>query len=331
MRIFLILLVLLLSFSVFAEESKEKDRLAVMDLTDGDLLFNQKTKEKITAYVFDKFQETGIYWMIPKSDRDTALEQAIEETKQGSRKECVDEKCQLSLVAGLQANFLINTEIKQLVKGKCQISIRKFDVEKRAGTAAWLSKFDCTEGGVYEAVESLNFDGTKSDSKTVEAPEIRGMEDKKKPDLQEKKVAVIDAKLKPSDRRWSKKAQKEMTWNDALKYCEDLEEDGFSDWRLPTISELRTLIQKYSATATGGACRVTDECLSSEKCKGHECTGYFTHHDGRYSKLGDVGSFWSSSQLSDKANNVWVVGFSNGYLSSGSIKDWNTKNFRCVR
>ena len=140
----------------------EKDRLAVMDIQDSENIFDAKTQIKFTDYIFTKFQITGVYWMIPKADRDTALEQAIADTAEGSRKQCVDEKCQISLTAQLQANFLINTEIKKLYEGTCQISIRKFDVEKRAGVDAWEEKFDCTDKGIYGAIDSFNFTGKKS-------------------------------------------------------------------------------------------------------------------------------------------------------------------------
>jgi len=176
-----IFLVFLLTFlNVYGNE---KDRLAVMDVIDGDSLFNQKTDEKITDYIFDKFQETGLYWMIPKSDRDSALDQAIDITKKESRRECVDEKCQLSLVAELQANYLINSEIKLLVKGTCQISIRKFDVEKRAGTEAWQSKFNCTEGGIYQAVDSLKFGMKRKEDSPFKIGKMGVLDEEWNPDM----------------------------------------------------------------------------------------------------------------------------------------------------
>ena len=79
---FLVFLIVFVFCPIF---SAEKDRLAVMDVADKEELFSQKTIEKITDYIFVKLQGTGIYWMIPKSDRDMALEQAFEETLQGTK------------------------------------------------------------------------------------------------------------------------------------------------------------------------------------------------------------------------------------------------------
>ena len=45
---------------------------------------------------------------------------------------------------------------------------------------------------------------------------------------------------------WSDASNDSMNWYDAVEYCKDL------GGRLPTISELRTLIQNCSATETGG-------------------------------------------------------------------------------
>lgn len=156
---FATVLLMLFSGAVICEE---KDRIAVMDLQDKEKIFDEATRVKITDYIFTKMQSTNAYWMIPKADRDTALEQAIDETAEGSRKECVDEKCQISLTAQLQANFLINPEIKKLYEGTCEISIKKFDVEKRAGVYAWTQNFNCTQQGLFETIGAMDFGGKKS-------------------------------------------------------------------------------------------------------------------------------------------------------------------------
>lgn len=514
----------MLSGSVHAE----KDRLAVMDVTDEDGIFDEKTLNNVTDYIFTKFQGTGLFWMIPKSDRDTALDKAIEETKLSSRKECVDEKCQLSLVAELQANFLINTKIKKLYENTCQISISKFDVEKRAGVFSWEEKFNCTGKAVFEAIDGMNLSGKKSGifkegkiGETIEDWEVgtgeetivkfesdpaeavvlvdgrivcqktpcskqlttgkheiviqkenylpkskifdikkglsvkeelepdfgwlnitgkytvelkldgeiignipiekkiinpgaheiehtnscyyqsgekftikRGetknitldlkpkesaikvnarddkgndieadvfvdgnkvgtapgtfkipmcskdlivlkekLQFKKTLSLEEKKVSEIDAVLKPTGLSWSKKGPNEMNWSNAKSYCANLKEDGYSDWRLPTISELRTLIKNCPETETGGECRVTDNCLSSENCRTDACMGCesdkFSKNLFKYSVLGTLEDLWSSSEMSNYTIVAWTVDFMHGSVGSKS-KDHDS-NVRCVR
>ncbi len=181
MKKLIVLSYLLLLFSVIG--AAEKDRIAVMDMQDEDRIFNARSVVKMTDYIFAKFQETNSFWMIPMGDRDTALEQAIEETVKGSRKECVDEKCQMSMVSQLQANFLINTKIKKLYEGTCNIAISKFDVEKRAGVQSWVEKFNCTEKGLYQIIDSFYFGASKKQGAVFKTGKMGKLEDEWEPDM----------------------------------------------------------------------------------------------------------------------------------------------------
>ena len=123
-------------------------------------------------------------------------------------------------------------------------------------------------------------------------------------------------------------------WEEARSYCSKLKEGGFNDWRLPTIDELRTLIQNCPATETGGKCKVSEknDCLDShDECYSPaDCTCRFDS-TGKYSRLGDGNIWlWSHSELPGQA---WIAGF--GYasvLSDGkSGGTTNFKTIRCVR
>ena len=92
--------------------------------------------------------------------------------------------------------------------------------------------------------------------------------------------------------QWSNKTPRGMNWNDAMNYCKNLNESGYNDWRLPTISELRTLIQNCSETEKG--------------CK--------YDASGKYNKLGDVGTFWAFENPS--SNVKPVIDFTRGSVSS---------------
>ena len=41
---------------------------------------------------------------------------------------------------------------------------------------------------------------------------------------------------------WQKSYRLEVRWQEALEYCENLEYGGYSDWRMPNINELRSLV-----------------------------------------------------------------------------------------
>ena len=110
---------------------------------------------------------------------------------------------------------------------------------------------------------------------------------------------------------WSAKSSK-ITYDYAIAHCRKYSEGGLRGWRLPTISELRTLIQNCDDTVTGGICGITDNCLE-ESCAYSDgsnsyCIGCNQNSNETFSKLGDGNeiSLWSSSAR-----------YSNGY-SSGS-------------
>ncbi|HNT28338.1 MAG TPA: PEGA domain-containing protein, partial [bacterium] len=132
-----------------------------------------------------------------------------------------------------------------------------------------------------------------------------------------------------------------MNQDNAYAYCQDLSLEGYSDWRLPTISELRTLIKGCPKTEPGGMCKLTDDCLSVIKChsfkacgcevaKGPGENGFYWQKDV-WSYDGDQhGHFWSSSVLSDFPAGGWDVCFEEGAVMNYSDRKANFY-VRCVR
>ena len=123
---------------------------------------------------------------------------------------------------------------------------------------------------------------------------------------------------------WSDASSSFMTWDEAVTYCENL------GGRLPTISELRTLIQNCSGTETGGECGVTDACLSDDNCGNDACSECENDESGKYSVFGDTAWFWTSSELSGDASLVWAVYFGNG-LVHGYYKSDHYGSVRCAK
>ncbi len=103
-----------------------------------------------------------------------------------------------------------------------------------------------------------------------------------------------------------------VPWNWAVRSCEELVLDGYDDWRLPTISELRSLVQGCDDTATGGACTVTDSCLdrSCENAACDGCNGIPGPNQGCYGNPafpGECYGFWSISEVEDQNDSSWYI------------------------
>lgn len=133
---------------------------------------------------------------------------------------------------------------------------------------------------------------------------------------------------------WSPKASSIMNWSDSIDYCNNLTACGYSDWHLPTISELRTLIQNCSRNEMpSGTCGVRDDdevvCLESSCWTSETCGFCSSDSSDKYSKFGETGWFWSSSTRSDKTDHAWLVDFYNGDVNN--YDKINVYNVRCVR
>jgi hypothetical protein len=123
---------------------------------------------------------------------------------------------------------------------------------------------------------------------------------------------------------WSDKAAQKLGWLGAKAYC-----DGIGG-RLPTLSQLRSVIAECPSTQAGGSCPAADSCLES-KCRTNACTGCAEASDGHYSKLGDndMNFLWSGSGVEDKVGNAWLV-----FPNSGNVNYFTgmvQSLVRCVR
>jgi len=111
------------------------------------------------------------------------------------------------------------------------------------------------------------------------------------------------------DLNWSDISSDKMYWDAADSYCKDF------GGRLPTISELRTLIMDCPATETGGECMLTDDCLLHNGCYDLEKCYYTCDPDGVYehSVFGDTESVWSSSLMPNQDKDyIYIVNYRKG-------------------
>jgi len=127
-------------------------------------------------------------------------------------------------------------------------------------------------------------------------------------------------------------------WDEARDHCENDPNNIGSGWRLPTISELRTLVKNCPATQMPpvegvDSCGVRDDssvtCLANS-CQDANCYSCPNDHEGGYSKFGDNDCLWASEFLSGSGGLVWVVQF--GYGAAVYSMGINSYcNVRCVR
>ena len=131
-------------------------------------------------------------------------------------------------------------------------------------------------------------------------------------------------------------AENKMNWSEAKQYCVNLSLGDHSDWHLPTIGELRSLIRGCPTTESGGSCNIEQgDCLDLS-CLDDSCKGCSYKNGpgegGMYWPAeiqGDCCFHWSSSAVMDSGYySAWGVGFSNGGVSC-SVDMF--RPFRCVR
>ena len=104
---------------------------------------------------------------------------------------------------------------------------------------------------------------------------------------------------------WQRESPGKMSWRQALDYAKSLTLDGKSDWRLPTLFELETLLDRS----------VLD----------HELRPVVRAEV----PFRDTLSYWSSTTFEENTQNAWIVMFDGAYVLS--YYKSNVYQVRCVR
>lgn len=318
---FLFFAIFCMFFKMSADDDEDKLKLAVMEFEDLSGKLSKKMLSAATEQIRSKFVSSNKFIVIAKERQENAM---IKQMKKESYKLCNDKNCQIPLGQALSADTILRTTIS-FFGGSYTITSELIDLAKEATTKGAEATFDGSEKSLKEAIDSIVAQIVASERKTeslAQTPDARACEyAKKEENLEtwklylkkfpygecsfeaESKIADIEKEqkknkyeqrqIKHKGLHWSNKAPRSMNWNDALNYCENLSESGYSDWRLPNIDELKTII------------------------------GY------EKSKLGDTDQFWSSSTPSCCPDLAWYVDFSNGdvYNLYKSI-DYHV---RCIR
>ncbi|MBM4354188.1 MAG: DUF1566 domain-containing protein [Deltaproteobacteria bacterium] len=150
-----------------------------------------------------------------------------------------------------------------------------------------------------------------------------------------------------------------LSWQEAKDYCDGLEWAGHSDWRLPTIGELRTLLRGCPDTEPGGACGVTDDCLTAippecedppesdkPECnqfclkKNDACQGcnpeswpgdWFLDEKLYVCQQLHGGGHWSTSEVTNVPERAWGIDPGNAEVAARKKTSCGGASARCVR
>ena len=137
---------------------------------------------------------------------------------------------------------------------------------------------------------------------------------------------------KSADNRMSRKfrVQKsnpgQKTWSDAVSYCNNLNEEGKTDWRLPSQRELIMIwLLGGNSNVTSGDKNDTGVGSVSKPVN----TPYIYQQSGFTAFSADV--YWSAAELSSYSSSAWTVDFSSGTTSTSSKINSYSYYVRCVR
>lgn len=104
---------------------------------------------------------------------------------------------------------------------------------------------------------------------------------------------------------WQVESPGELGWQQALDYAAALSLNGKADWRLPTLAELETLLDRTLARSDGRAPMRADVPFR------------------------DVRSYWSRTTFERDTKTAWILMFDGAYLLSYPKE--NRYWVRCVR
>jgi len=104
---------------------------------------------------------------------------------------------------------------------------------------------------------------------------------------------------------WQFESPGEMSWYEAQEYAKSLLLDGENDWRLPSLAELESLLDRTKERPEGRP-PMRDEVPFRDEL-----------------------SYWSSTTFERDTKNAWIVMFDGAYVLS--YYKTNQYHVRCVR
>ena len=127
-----------------------------------------------------------------------------------------------------------------------------------------------------------------------------------------------------------------ISWENRALSCRESDEGGISQWRIPTIDEVRTLLVSSENLKTGGECKVTNECSDfSEECFDEAfCSpeGGTSGEGGEWimSSLFDYAGYLTGTVSDEENAKTWFVDLKSSSLFSFT-EETNDDETRCIK
>jgi len=125
------------------------------------------------------------------------------------------------------------------------------------------------------------------------------------PDMILERYEPLTWKDPKTELEWQCQSPGEMTWHEAQEYAKSLSLEDHGDWRLPTLAELESLLDRTRARSDGRPYMREEIPFRDEL------------------------SYWSSTTFELDTKNAWIVMFDGAYLLS--YYKSNLYHVRCVR
>jgi hypothetical protein len=127
---------------------------------------------------------------------------------------------------------------------------------------------------------------------------------------------------------WQSGEVQNRTWQEAMDYCDGLDYEGYTDWKLPNLDELKSLVKGCDKTAS---CTVTTSCTGYTACHNDNCSDGCASGNYLPPEVGQQKStYWTSDEEEQTPQNAWMVNFTTGSVSYLK-KTWDNQLARCVR
>ena len=303
-----LLTTLAVSVPAFAQD---KPILAVMEIEDKTGKFKRSDLEAAMEFLSTLLITSGQYSVVEKGRQEAKKKQVVKHLKRETHDACYDDKCRIELGRALAADTLLTCSIIGMGES-CTLTCRMVPLEKEVADKAGATDINCSANALPGAVKSVA--GQLADGLPHRA-------DNSRPTVE------AGARSDPnSNLTWQvAPIGGEMSWSAAKLHCARLDRDGHSDWRLPTIGELRSLIRGCSNTEVGGTCRIRKGRCLDWWCRDDSCDGCSEQDgpaDGCYwlaEMQGACRSYWSSTPVEDHADAAWTVRFNTGSVHYGYV------------